>query len=118
MPVFLGDIHACGLYSPMSPPTAAAGAMQTWVQAGTGVFQVFRTPIHDLTPIKKNLAAAINTGRTLPLFEEAARHKAHCLPRADALIAGVGTRVYFAGQGGQAGAYFASQTKSRARTAE
>jgi hypothetical protein len=42
---------------------------------------------------------AINTGRTLCLYERAAAAKAHCLPRADALIAGVGTRVYFRGGG-------------------
>ncbi|GBF89408.1 hypothetical protein Rsub_01980 [Raphidocelis subcapitata] len=42
------------------------------------------------------VAVAVNTGRTLRLFERAAAAKAHCLPRLDALIAGVGTRVYFA----------------------
>ncbi|KAI8464870.1 MAG: sucrose-phosphate synthase, partial [Monoraphidium minutum] len=46
---------------------------------------------------------AINTGRTLPLFEAAAAAKAHCLPAADALIAGVGTRVYYPAPGSSAG---------------
>lgn len=47
------------------------------------------------------VAIAINTGRTLPLLEEALTSKAHCLPPVDVLVAGVGTRIYYAaGEGG------------------
>ncbi|KAI8464869.1 MAG: sucrose-6F-phosphate phosphohydrolase-domain-containing protein [Monoraphidium minutum] len=45
---------------------------------------------------------AINTGRTLPQFEAAAAAKAHCLPAVDALILGVGTRVYYPAPGSPA----------------
>lgn len=38
---------------------------------------------------------AINTGRTLPLFEEAWHQRQHLLPQPDIIVAGVGTRVYY-----------------------
>jgi hypothetical protein len=42
---------------------------------------------------------AINTGRTLPLFEAAVKAKGSIIPAPDVLIAGVGTRIYWAQQG-------------------
>ena len=45
--------------------------------------------------------------RTLPLYQELRRLKAHCLAEPDVLICGVGTRIYHRGEaGGGARGYY------------